>query len=49
MAGGVLAVSEVASQVIAAIDDDRLYVLPHPESRPFIQRRFSRIDASFND
>jgi NAD(P)-dependent dehydrogenase (short-subunit alcohol dehydrogenase family) len=47
MAGAVLEVDDVARQVIAAIDANQLYVLPHAESREYIQRRFARIDASF--
>jgi hypothetical protein len=37
----------VAELVVAAIGTDRLYILPHPESREPIRRRFARIDAAF--
>lgn len=47
-AGRVLEVDEVADKVVAAIDGNQLYVLPHAESRQYIQRRFARIDASFD-
>ncbi len=47
MAGGVLSVEEVAEQVVAGIDGNQAYILPHPESRDYIQRRFARIDAAF--
>jgi len=47
MAGGVLSVEEVAAQVVGGIDGNQAYILPHPESRDYIQRRFARIDAAF--
>lgn len=47
LAGRVLDVDDVARQVVRAIDENRLYVLPHEESRAFIRRRFERIDRSF--
>jgi short-subunit dehydrogenase len=49
LAGIVMNVEEVAAQVLAAIDNNRLYILPHEESRPFIQRRFQRIEDAFMD
>ncbi len=48
LSGGVLAVDDVAGQVVDAIKHDRLYILPHPESRPFIRNRFERIDRTFS-
>ena len=47
--GVVMDVEDVAAQVLAAIDNNRLYILPHEESRPFIQRRFQRIEDAFLD
>ena len=47
MAGRVLPVEVVAEQVVAAIGTDRLYVVPHAESRDMIRRRFQRIDRAF--
>jgi NAD(P)-dependent dehydrogenase (short-subunit alcohol dehydrogenase family) len=49
MAGRVIAVQGVAGLTIAAIEADRLYILPHDESRPSIQRRFARIDQAFDE
>jgi NAD(P)-dependent dehydrogenase (short-subunit alcohol dehydrogenase family) len=46
-AGRVLPVEEVAEAVVAAIGTDRLYILPHAESRDMIRRRFDRIDRAF--
>ncbi len=47
LAGRVLDVDDVAAQVVKAIDEKRLYILPHAESRQYIQRRFQRIDQAF--
>jgi len=47
LAGAVLDVDDVAAMVVRAIDENQLYILPHPESRPFIRRRFERIDRTF--
>jgi NAD(P)-dependent dehydrogenase (short-subunit alcohol dehydrogenase family) len=47
LAGSVLDVDDVAAMVVRAIDDKRLYILPHEESRPFIRKRFERIDRAF--
>jgi NAD(P)-dependent dehydrogenase (short-subunit alcohol dehydrogenase family) len=47
MAGRILPVSAVAEQVVAAIGTDRLYIVPHEESREMIRRRFQRIDQAF--
>ena len=49
MAGRVLEVSDVGEQVVKAIIGNRLYILPHEESRKSIRRRFERIDRSFDD
>ncbi len=48
LAGRVLDVEDVAAQVVAAIEHNRLYILPHEESRAFIRRRFDRIDRTFD-
>jgi hypothetical protein len=48
LAGRVLDVDDVAAQVVDAIRSNRLYILPHEESRAFIRRRFERIDRAFN-
>lgn len=47
LAGRVLNVELIAAQVLDAVAANRLYVLPHEESREFIRRRFQRIDRSF--
>jgi len=47
MAGRVLPVEDVAAQVVAAIGTERLYIVPHAESRAMIRRRFDRIDRAF--
>jgi NAD(P)-dependent dehydrogenase (short-subunit alcohol dehydrogenase family) len=47
MAGRVLTVGEVADHVVAAIGTDRLYIVPHPESRTMVRRRFDRIDRAY--
>ena len=47
MAGRVLDVGEVADQVVAAIGTERLYIVPHEESRAMVRRRFERIDRAF--
>jgi NAD(P)-dependent dehydrogenase (short-subunit alcohol dehydrogenase family) len=49
LAGRVLDVDDVAAQVVDAIEQNRLYILPHAESRAFIQRRFARIDRAFDE
>lgn len=48
LAGQVLSVDEVAVMVLKAIDTNALYILPHPESRAFIERRFNRILRDFD-
>jgi NAD(P)-dependent dehydrogenase (short-subunit alcohol dehydrogenase family) len=45
--GGVMKAEDVAERVLDGIRTGRLYVLTHEESRPFIRRRFERIDRSF--
>jgi NAD(P)-dependent dehydrogenase (short-subunit alcohol dehydrogenase family) len=49
MAGRVLPVEEVAALTVDAVLANRLYVLPHDESRASIRRRFERIDRTFDD
>jgi NAD(P)-dependent dehydrogenase (short-subunit alcohol dehydrogenase family) len=49
LAGRVLEVEGVARLTVDAIEHDRLYVLPHDESRESIRRRFARIDRTFDD
>jgi NAD(P)-dependent dehydrogenase (short-subunit alcohol dehydrogenase family) len=48
LAGRVLPVGEVADRTVQAILENRLYILPHEESREPIRRRFQRIDRSFD-
>ena len=48
LAGRVLPVDGVAALTVDAIEADRLYVLPHDESRVSIQRRFAQIDRTFD-
>ena len=47
-AGRVLPVEVVAADVVDAIKRNRLYIVPHAESRAFVQRRFARIEAGFD-
>ena len=47
LAGRVLDVDDVAAHVVDAILANRLYILPHEESRQPIRRRFDRIDQTF--
>jgi NAD(P)-dependent dehydrogenase (short-subunit alcohol dehydrogenase family) len=47
LAGRVLDVDDVAAQVVDAIDNRQLYILPHAESRQYIRKRFERIDRTF--
>jgi NAD(P)-dependent dehydrogenase (short-subunit alcohol dehydrogenase family) len=48
-AGRILPVEDVAAQVVGAIGTERLYIVPHEESRAMIKRRFDRIDRAFED
>ena len=48
LAGEVLPVERVAADVVDAIKRNRLYIVPHPESRAFVRRRFERIDAAYD-
>jgi NAD(P)-dependent dehydrogenase (short-subunit alcohol dehydrogenase family) len=48
-AQGVLNVEDVARLTTEAILANRLYVLPHQASRASIQRRFERIDRTFDE
>ena len=47
MSGRVLPVGEVAEHVVNAIGTDRLYIVPHEESRVSVRRRFERIDRAY--
>lgn len=47
LAGGAIDAETVADRVVDAIKRNELYILTHPESRPFIRRRFERIDRAF--
>jgi NAD(P)-dependent dehydrogenase (short-subunit alcohol dehydrogenase family) len=49
MAGEVMKPDEVATKVVDAIIANRLYILPHDESRELIRRRFQRIDSTFDE
>ena len=49
LAGRVLDVEDVATQVVDAIIANRLYILPHEESRTPIRRRFERIDQTYDE
>jgi NAD(P)-dependent dehydrogenase (short-subunit alcohol dehydrogenase family) len=40
--------AEIAAQVVAAVREDRLHILPTPEVRPVIEERFRRILAGEN-
>src|SRR3954454_2642404 len=48
LAGRVLDVDDVAALTVDAVVNNRLYVLPHEESRTAIRRRFERIDRIFD-
>jgi NAD(P)-dependent dehydrogenase (short-subunit alcohol dehydrogenase family) len=48
LAGRVLPVDDVAADVVDAIRHNRLYVLPHEESREPVRRRFARIERDFD-
>jgi hypothetical protein len=45
----VIAVEAVAALVVDGIRRNKLYLLPHEESREMIRRRFARIDRSFEE
>jgi NAD(P)-dependent dehydrogenase (short-subunit alcohol dehydrogenase family) len=49
LAGRVLRVDDVAALTVDAVEQNRLYVLPHEESRESIRRRFARIDKTFDE
>jgi NAD(P)-dependent dehydrogenase (short-subunit alcohol dehydrogenase family) len=49
LAGAVLDVNDVAALTVDAVVHNRLYVLPHEESRRAIRRRFERIDRTFDE
>ena len=45
--GRILPVEHVAQHVVDGIKNRDLYIITHEEARPFIRRRFERIDRSF--
>ena len=47
MVGRVISADEVAERVLTAVRRGELYIHTHPEARPFIRRRFERIDRAF--
>jgi NAD(P)-dependent dehydrogenase (short-subunit alcohol dehydrogenase family) len=47
LAGGTISADEVAEMVLKAVRNNELYILTHPESRPFVRRRFERIDRAY--
>jgi len=47
-AGAVIPVEGVAQMMVNAMKTNELYVLPHAESRQYVQRRFTRIDQTFD-
>src|SRR6478609_44024 len=47
LAGRVLDVEDVAALTVDAVVKNRLYILPHEESRAAVRRRFERIDRTF--
>jgi NAD(P)-dependent dehydrogenase (short-subunit alcohol dehydrogenase family) len=49
MTGRVIPVEGVAALVVDAVEKERLYILPHEESRVSIQRRFASIDRTFEE
>jgi NAD(P)-dependent dehydrogenase (short-subunit alcohol dehydrogenase family) len=49
LGGPVLDADDVAARTLEAVEADRLYVLPHAESREAIRRRFARIDRTFDE
>ena len=44
LAGRVIAVEDVAADVVSAVKDGRLYIIPHEESMQFVRRRFARME-----
>jgi NAD(P)-dependent dehydrogenase (short-subunit alcohol dehydrogenase family) len=48
LAGRVLPVEDIADDLLDAIRHNRLYVLPHAESRESVRRRFARIERDFD-
>ncbi len=49
LAGRVLAAEDIADDLVDAIRRNRLYVLPHAESRESVRRRFARIERDFDE
>jgi NAD(P)-dependent dehydrogenase (short-subunit alcohol dehydrogenase family) len=48
MVGRVISAEEVAQRVLEGIRRGELYIHTHAEARPFIRRRFERIDQAFD-
>lgn len=46
--GNYLTPEEVSGRVIAAMEAEELYVLTHPESKEFVERRFQRIVNAYD-
>jgi NAD(P)-dependent dehydrogenase (short-subunit alcohol dehydrogenase family) len=49
MAGGVIAVEEVARRVVRAVERGDLYILTHPEQREILRRRAAKLDGMFEE
>ena len=49
MAGRLIPVDDVAGLVVTGILENQLYLFPHEEARPFITKRFERIDRAFDN
>lgn len=47
LVGRVISAEEVAQRVLDGIRRRELYIHTHPEARPFVRRRFERIDRAF--
>lgn len=47
MRGRVLPVEVAAEKTVRAVKNDELYIVTHEEARPFVKRRFERIDRAF--
>ena len=46
--GNILSPESVAQLVLAAVREDRLYVIPHPEWKSLVEERHSAIRAAFD-
>jgi NAD(P)-dependent dehydrogenase (short-subunit alcohol dehydrogenase family) len=49
LTGRVIAAEEVAERVMNAVRRGQLYIHTHAEARPFVRRRFERIDCAFDE